>query len=324
MESLQKFLKRFFLNYCWIGIIVILLTIIVDLNLSAQTLIQRICIELFKTIGISIVVASVFSWASESSEFIDKIQKLLKTIVVKRDFLSNLDSESKMDALKLIIQPTISEKKIYANIEDYYDFYIKQTMEIVNKNVRSDYYINARIFFDSDKQALACEQTINYRLYPHSKGFEGIKIGFTESNILNGFVSYVRIYKQNNGVEEIKKDDIELKEIVFDGVKALIASIDLSKYSAEKQLTIEIKTTDYGFDHWISASIQALIPTDGLTYRVHCDDDIEIISSDTFGQGVQFNIDKSEDNKELTVSTFQWINEGTGISIIASRKKKED
>lgn len=322
MKSLKKFLKRFFLNYSWIGIIIILITIIADLKTSNQTLIQKTFIELFKTIGVSVLIASVFTWASESYEFIDKIQQLLKSVVVKRDFLSNLDSESKMDALKSIIKPSSFEKKIYANIEDYYDFYIRQTMEIANKNVRSDYSINARIYFDQVKNIIACDQTINYRLYPNSNGYEKINVGFTESNSNLDLVQYVRVFKQNNGVEEKKGEDIKLEEKMFEGMKVRICSIDLSKYSEkEKHLIIEIKTLTHGYDHWMSNSIQALQPTDGLTFRVRCEDNIEIVNCDTFGQGVQFNIDKSENNKELTASTFQWINEGTGISIITSRKQ---
>jgi hypothetical protein len=319
MRTIKVFLKRFFLNYCWIGIIIILLMIILDLKSPTQTLPLKVFIEFFKTIGISIIVASVFTWASDSYAFVDKIQELLKSVVVKRDFLSNLDADSKMDAIRSLIKPSSFERKVYTNIDDYYDFYIKKTMRMSEKNVRSDYNVNSRIYFDTEKNLVVCEKIVNYRLYPTMKGFEIIKIGFSDLRS-SGKIDYVRIYKPNGEVVELKGEKIELKETIFDGEKMKIASIDMNSFTEkDKHLGVEFKILEYGYDHWIMAAIQTLQPTDGISYKIRCEDGIKIITSDTFGQGVNFKIDKYNNDTEISISTYQWLNEGAGIAIIASK-----
>jgi hypothetical protein len=318
-NKIIPFFKKFFLNYFWLGLVVLLTTIVISEKITTPSFIINVIIETMKTIGISILVASIFSWTFESFSFIQRIQELLRSVVVKRDFLSNLDNESKMDALKSIIKASTIEKNIYANIDDYYNYYIKQTMSMSEKNVRSDYSVNAKIYIDKVKNKIACEQITNYRLYPNENGFGIMRVGFIDEDQINE-VSYVRIYKPEGGREEHCCENIKLEEEDFGGQLSRIAKIDLNKYNNEKHLKIEIKVIEYGHDHWISFPFQALQPTDGLRYQITCSDSIQIVTCVTFGQGIDFNIDENVLKTEACVTTYQWVNEGTGIMIVASLK----
>lgn len=317
MKYLKSFFKRFFFNYCWIGIITILLTIIFDLKIENKTLIIKIFIDFFKTIGISIIVASIFSWASETYSFVEKIQELLKSVVIRRDFLSNLDADSKANTLKAIIKPNSFEKTIYTNIEDYYNYYIKRTLEIKAKNIRSDYNMDARIFYDEAINKICCERTTSYKIYPAENGFDNIQVGFT--NASDGKILSIKIYKPEGGHDEY--NNLELQEADWDGIKATFVAVELNKfYREEKSLVAEIRTIEYGCDHWIIVPVEIVKPTDGFRYTVICENGIKIMCYDTFSQGVIFDINESEDKHKITISTYQWLNEGNGMMIIASKQ----
>lgn len=133
MNVLKKFLSKFFSCYCWVGILFILISIIINLAYPEQPFIIKVLMELLNTIGISISVAALFTWATDSVAFLQKVQELLKSVVIDRSFLRNLDFKSKSDVLELLIKPSNFEKSIYTNIDDYYNFYIKHTLEISQK-----------------------------------------------------------------------------------------------------------------------------------------------------------------------------------------------
>lgn len=314
-------IRKFVLNFFWFGFAALLITIIFDFTLTNQTFIQKVIIELGKNVSIAIIIAAIFTWASESRAFINNVKTLLKNIIISRDFLSNLDTKNKMETLGLIIKPTGYEKEIYSNIEGYYDYYIRRTMDIINKNVRSDYSVNSRIYFDKKKGVLACEEVISYRLYPNSTGFGMLRLGFRESEKLNE-VKYVKIYIPEGGRIDIPEKQIKLSNVAFGGGKARMAEINLEDYARDqKHLKIELKMIEYGCDHWIPVPYQALQPTDGLNYYLRCEDDIYIKKIETFGQGINFNIDENESHNECSITTYQWINDGTGIFIIASMRE---
>ncbi|WP_201532740.1 hypothetical protein [Psychrobacter ciconiae] len=129
---------KLFSTYFWVGVSLILFSIVLENYLENPDFSSRVIISLVESIGIAVLVASIFTFASGTSEFVEKIKLLLQDIVVSRNFLGNIDSQSKKDALNSLIKPSNEEKQIYSNIEDYLNTYIKQTMDITAKCVRSN------------------------------------------------------------------------------------------------------------------------------------------------------------------------------------------
>jgi len=127
--------KRFFLNYFWLGIVFLLVAIILDLKINDKTLIETSGITFLETFGVSIMIASIFTFASGTSQFTNKITALLRDIVIDRNFLGNIDGDSKRDALRALIKPSKAELQSYSDIGRYYDVYINHTMNITNKSV---------------------------------------------------------------------------------------------------------------------------------------------------------------------------------------------
>jgi len=306
---------KLFSSYFWLGLVLVLFSVILDLKFPNMPFWALACTGLLESVGIAILVASIFTYASGTSEFVNKIKSLLQDIVVSRNFLGNIDSESKRDALSALIKPSIEEKRIYSNIEDYLNTYIIQTMDVTNKCVRSNYNVHARAYLNKEHNTICVDSNISYRLYPTKDGYSDIKVGFLASEILSTCNQIV--VNTPHGDREVF-ETLEFKEVEIDVGKARIATIDLSKHAKKcSHLDISLDMTESGSDHWIMLSFGAMMPTDGFKHSLRCDDGLKVNSFHTFIHGAQFYTDKPSDTEMIT-SCNEWINEGTGLSILVS------
>lgn len=312
-DTSSKEFFRLFTSYFWLGIVLILLSITLNLQIKKPELWLIIVFKLLESIGIAILISSIFTYASGTSEFVNKIQSLLQDIIVSRNFLGNIDSQSKREALNALIKPSSEEKRAYSNIEDYLNTYISQTIDVTNKCVRSNYNINA-IAYIKDKKVFV-DSDISYRLYPTKDGYSAIKVGFLVGEE-NSTCRKVVVNTPHG--ERAIFDALEFEEIQIDAGAARLATIDLSKYAKTcSHLDISIEMTEAGADHWIMLSFAALIPTDGFRHTLKCQDGLVINAYHTFIHGAKFYVDKPS-SKEMTASCNEWINEGTGLSILIS------
>lgn len=321
-ESLKKtfrWLRKFFLNYVWIGVVLLLISIILDLDNPSNTrpYALSIFIKSVEAVGLAVLIAAIFSFASGTSEFIEKIRGLLEDIIVRRNFLANIDPEGKKEALKTLIQPSASEKNKYPNIGNYYGYFINKTLEIGRKSVRSNYQVTSRAYFDLVKGKIAIEGIYSYRLYPSSDGFNDITVGFEEPKDGDSFCSYVSV-SDPDGLRKIFENP-ELIEHDEGGDISSRATLPIKEFGDGKNhLDVELKVTEYGTDHWSLIQFKALQPTDGFKFYMRCDGDIEIREHAIFVVGAKYYLDLHQDKKSITVSCNQWINEGTGLCVLVS------
>lgn len=316
-KNQKESLFNLFSKYFWLGIVLVLLAIVLDLQIPTRGFLASSLINMLESVGIAIVVASIFTYVSGTSEFINKISQLLQSIVIGRNFLGNIDADSKREALSSLIKPSIEEKRIYSNIEDYLNTYINQTMDVTNKCVRSNYSVNARAYFDIETKSVCVDSIISYRVYPTKDGYDAIKVGFLETDI-GSACKRVVVNTPHGEREAHTEQDLEFKIIEIDAGKARLATIDLSKHAKScSHLDIFLEMTEAGSDHWIMLSFCTLMPTDGFRHTVHCEDGLKINAYHTFIHGAQFYVDNPSD-REMTTSCTEWINEGTGLSILIS------
>ena len=320
-----KGMKKVFKNFFWLGVVVLLITIIVYEKLLVKyqnSIIFKTLIDLSTTLSISIVISGIFTWVSESSFFATKIMSLLKSVVLKRDFLSNLDIANKKEALKVLIEPSRFERNNFERVADYYSFYIDQTMDLSNKNIRSDYIANVEVSFEANIVQYITD--ITYRLFPNEKGFGLLKVGFEEQpgskigelisakiGISSGeYVDITNMFKDN--------DD------TIGGMKSILKTVDLNQDKIEtiqlkeqKFLIVKLTLKEYGYDHWVPINFRTLQPTSSFSYVVNYPSDFHCVSYNTYGQAINYTIDDSQPHK-LDIRTPQWLNEGAGINIIIS------
>lgn len=317
MRNTLNWLRSFFLNYLWLGVTILLLSILLDKSnpVDHRSYVLTIGIGLIEGIGISILIASIFTFASGTSEFVEKIKSLLEEIVVRRDFLANIDPEAKKDAIKCLIQPSESEKNKYPNIGDYYGYFIEKTLAIKEKSVRSNYAINARAFYCSEKNRIAVEGIYTYRLYPSDNGFNDIILGFEDEFSL---CSLVTISDPAGERKTFQKP--ELKKFDEGGDVSFRATIPVEDFAKGKNhIDVELRLTEFGTDHWKLLQFKALQPTDGFRFHLHCDGDIKIREHAIFVVGAKYNLEICEQGKSITFTCNQWVNEGTGFCALVSQ-----
>lgn len=317
-----NWLKKFFLNYLWIGIALLLLSIILDLNYPTVTrnYATTVGIKLIEATGLSIFIAAIFTFASGTSDFVNKIRIFLEDIIVRRNFLANIDAEGKKEALKALIQPSVSEKNKYPNIGDYYGYFINRLLDVGKKSVRSNYYANSRAYFDSTKQKIAVESTYSYRLYPSSEGFiNPITVGFEDEE---SFCSCVSINKPNGDRKSF--DNPELKKVNANGDISYVAEIPIKDFcDGENHIDVDLRITEYGSDHWKLLQFKALQPTDGFKFFVHCDGELVVKTLAIFVVGAKYHVELPDDKKSVMISCNQWVNEGTGLCVLVSIPQEE-
>jgi hypothetical protein len=316
-EISSKNLMSLFSGYFWLGIVLTLLSIVLDHGFPApeRHFVVSVIILFIQSIGLAIVVATIFTYVSGTSEFIEKLKSLLQNIVVSRDFLCNIDKDSKREALNSLIKPTTEEKKIYSNIEDYLNTYVNKTMEVTNKCVRSNYTINARAFFDSELKKVCVISNVSYRLYPTKDGYSDIKVGFlaTEKDSTCSRV----VVNTPHGIRDLH-ENLDFKSITIDAGEARLATIDLSCHAKTcSHLDVSLEMKEVGFDHWIMLSFSALMPTDGFNHHLRCEGGLVVNAFQTFIYGAKFYVDRLS-NAEIVTSCNEWINEGTGLSILVA------
>lgn len=308
-------IRYFFSNYVWFGILIVLLSALAGNYFDTKSFIIKVFIDTIEAVGIAIVVAACFTFASGTSEFLGKISCLLRDIVIGKDFLTNLDRESKKNVLSSIIKPSYEEKKIYSNIEDYFNRYINKTMEVTKTSVRSNNNLTHRAYLCSIKKIVTVEVSCHYRLYPGIEGYTPVKVAFYAQDKLS-LCHHVFITTPNGIREQVDGYKLEYENTETEAGLLRLATIDTSKYNnLNPHLDVEIQMTEYGYDHWGVAEFQFLMPSDGFNYHLRCEDNLEIKQYSTFIYGAKCFIDKKEKH-ELSISCTEWITEGTGFSIV--------
>lgn len=314
-------LKKFFVNYIWLGVAIVLVSALIDAHYPAdkRSFWLIVLISLLTTIGVSVLVAAIFSFASATYDFVEKIRSLLEDIIVKRNFLRNIDPEGKKEALKSLIQPSVSESNKYPNIGDYYGHFINKTLGIGKKSVRSNYQINARAFADKVIGKVVVEAIYSYRLYPSSEGYSDIEVGFQKDGNDGSYCEYLTVWTPDGKRHQFSREQVIMEEMNENGDVVSKAHVPMSEIGKGfDRLDVEIKFVEYGNDHWILYPFKALQPTDGFKFHLHCEDGVLVRHHSIFVVDASYYFDISDDGREISITCNQWINEGSGLTILAS------
>ena len=317
MKAYKSFLYQSCSYAIFISIIGICLSLYFDAKFSHDSSNEiKIAIDIIKTLSIAVFVAGIFSWISSSQKFIDRIVEILKQILIDKKFLAGLDEKKKKEAMKLLFRSGESVELV-PNIDEYYDFYIDHIIKVANENVRTNYYVDTKVRYDKEKGRVVCEKYHRYRMYRNENGFyDDFTIGISQVDLECG-LSRIRIGGINHVIEEIEAPAFEEKN--QNGEKMKIATIKMKKFETERYLNIEFTSIEVGYDHWYTAAIELIRPTNGLTYSVTCEDDLVVKHIDTFSQGANFTIIQKE--KTAKIYADHWINPGSGISVVVGIKQ---
>lgn len=314
MTERYKWMDRLFTSYFWLGITLVLLSCVLQAIVTSPHFLVSAGIAFIQTSGVALVVAVLFSFVTGTKEFLDKITSLLRSIVIDRNFLANIDMDSKKSALSALIKPSEAERQRYANIGRYYDVFVMHTLDITKTCVRSDYRLDAHAY--RDEEGVVCvEQRAAYRLHPTVDGYTDITMRLDDKTLGSSY-KYVRVSDPDGNVLIDKLP--EAKEIQFRGNTTMVSTVPLRELGKGKDhLIVQWCVIERGHDHWIHLCFQALEPTDGFQYNLICEGDLNVCALQTFVHGADFKVYR-EGNKRIELTSQEWFNEGTGLALVLS------
>lgn len=311
--SLWGNFKRFFINYFWLGVVLILISMQIN-EPDAPNSYWNMASRFMETIGLAVFVASLFSFTFESVSFQEKMQEIVEKIVLKRTFLNNLTNEKKKEALHHLLKPTEQEIEKYSNIEDFYNYFIDETLNVSSKNVRSNYSINLRAKYDSTSNRVYTEGIYSYRLYPSKNGYTDITVGFLKDDIESKVDVIVSLPDGNR--KQFLDTALEYEETETLRKTSIKLDEECSKF---KHIDVELRLKEFGQNHWENVFFKAEQATDGFKFTLYCEDGITIKTYSVFDVGHNYHIDINDDKQEIHIACHQWLNEGAGISMVISR-----
>lgn len=314
----KKWFKKYFINYFWLGICLILLSSLLQ-EPSEKSYFIKIISLLCETLGAASFVAALFNFTVETTDFVNKIRDILENIVIKKDFLNNINEDSKRQVLANILKPSDEQIKKYSNIENYYTYYVNETLNVTSKNVRSNYNINLHAKIDKVENKIMTEGTYSYRLYPSNNGFTPISIGFLKNDTLSSCDVIVNMPNGKRSKFDYKKD---IEPHFTEREDSKVTKIDIEKLGEDfEHLDIELRIKEYGYDHWMNVFFKAEQATDGFNFNLTLEEPLQIQMFNVFDVGHNYHIDESESKNNIHIGCHQWINEGAGLSVIVSTTK---
>lgn len=308
----MKFFRRFFNKFFVIGFITILISIIIDLSIN-DCIIKMIIVNLLNTIGIALLIGSIFDFSKNSNDFMDFVSSILKDIIVSKNFLKGLEDKEKKKALEMVLTPSGNQLEQCSDIQMYFQRKIDETMEIFHTNFKTNLVVNAEIRkLDGIVQTFV---TLTYRVYKIEDKYFPLITTF-EKEDCNVEKSYII---SPEGVKEISEKDITPtdEDISPINVKTYSYEIpeELYKYP---YLTIKKTVIEKGYNHWTNFHWNTLTPTDGITFTLKCYDGLHIKEYFIFDSEEFYNVTEADDKTSIDIISTLWLDKHSGFVFTVS------
>lgn len=337
VNSIKAKIKQYFSPAIFVGFIFVLIGIVIRIKyFDNDAIFIKVIIDLLEMVGISLIVASIFSFIASTQYFMNMIGTFLEDIILDRKFLSNIDQEAKKEAIKYLVQPSDLERNNYPSIGDYYGFFIEKTLDISKRSVRSNYQVHNTVYLENER--IVTEGLYRYRLYPNKDGFSDIVIGFEDPD---SFCQYIRISKPNGDCLTFNKDATnneqskyhkQLPELNSDKsdsgditYRTKIEKMEIDLFSKEctncNHLDIELLVFEKQRNNQQAfLQFKALQPTDGFVFDVSFSKELEKVSHAIFVVDAKYQV--NEQNNKFSITCHQWINEGSGVAVLLLKKEQ--
>ena len=308
----MKFFRRFFNKFFVIGFITILISIIIDLSIN-DCIIKMIIVNLSNTIGIALLIGSIFDFSKNSNDFMDFVSSILKDIIVSKNFLKGLEDKEKKKALEMVLTPSGNQLEQCSDIQMYFQRKIDETMEIFHTNFKTNLVVNAEIRkLDGIVQTFI---TLTYRVYKIEDKYFPLITTF-EKEDCNVEKSYII---SPEGVKEISEKDVTStdEDISPINVKTYSYEIpeELYKYP---YLTIKKTVIEKGYNHRTNFHWNTLTPTDGITFTLKCYDELHIKEYFIFDSEEFYNVTEADDKTSIDIISTLWLDKHSGFVFTVS------
>lgn len=318
----------FFSKWFFLGIILILISIIWDKSLGPQSetvlyFLQSVGVTFLSTIGISIFVGSIFNWIIGTQNFSEYVKEKIVNVLVSRDYIGDLEVSKKKSMLMSIMRPNKTISTIYSRINDYFKLYAKKSMELFKEQqFRSNLSLVGRAKYDGAGHVYI-DYRFSYRAYVVDKEHENIRIGF--SNDLSK-VKKTQIALPDSGYNDFPANKIDKEQdsgyLGNDCATEVVLETPLpnDNYRKAKYLDVIREIEEFGENHWINFSYRSSKPTDGMLMTIDCEGDLVVKDAVPYGPSNVFDIVISNDKKRVNVSCNAWMDPGYGVNILIANE----
>ncbi len=321
------FHKLFFSKYTFVGVILILLSIITSMTIppeiySLKNIVLKIVSSLLEAMGVAFVMGAIFDFSKNTSEFTEFISNVLSNIVISKEFLSRLTMADKTKALSLLLKPTNNQLDQYSNINDYFYKKIKEATEMFGTNFKSHLSVSVEAKYGENGK-IKVSGIIRYRIYKIQDKYKPLSMIFDDNQ---GVLKERRILHPK-GIENVQiNDDTSVSKKKTEG------GLEYTEYEFEiplklieyKYLTIESRIEEEGEDHWIIFNWTSLTPYDGLSFTLICSDDLIIKKKTLFDNKEKYIFTESNNKKRLDICSTDWLDAYTGFSLLIAKEKPDE
>ncbi len=313
-----SFFKLFFTKYTVWGLIIILLSVIIELYNSSNIFIINIIQNTISTIGVAILVGAIFDFSKNSEAFTNFVSNILRDIVISKDFLNVMSEEEKKNSLELILKPTNLQIEQCSSIDLYYQKAINTFMDLYKKPFKTDLIINLNVIKENGR--IVAKGDLTHKIYKVNGKFEPIITTFEHDNckITESFIILPdgrKIKLENESVKETNnKEEIDENGEIAKKYETQIPD----KYCDYSFLTVCREFVETGNDHWINFHWISLTICDGIYFKMICDKNITIKDYLVFDDKMCYDIEENDSKNIIKIISTNWLNSYSGFTITAS------
>lgn len=309
--------QRFFNKYFNIGVFLILISIIINeciLQIPQWLLVfVEIFEKLLNTIGISLLIGSVFDFSKNSDGFMNYVSNLLKEIIVSKNFLNGLDVAEKRNALEMILKPSGDQLVQCSDIGLYFKSKINESLEMFYTNFKTNLVVN--VVVKKKDGLVVSDSVLTYRVYKIEDKYFPLVTTFERDG---GFVEESTIIYPG-GEKTITENDITNNNNQISATNAKTFSYDIPEELYQyPYLTIKKKIHENGYDHWTNLNWSTLTPTDGVIFNVLCMDNLFIKEFFLFDDNKTFHVNENKEKTQIEITTSQWLDTNSGFTFTIS------
>jgi hypothetical protein len=315
---------NFFAKWTVLGLLIILFAFLIKFEIiplltnspKAVYLIQ-VLHYMFYSIGISLIIASFFSFSIEAGAFISYIEKLLRKIIISKDFLSDLEFKNKKEALNLLLQPSDYQLKLYSNVNEYFQEYIDSSLKFFDTNFRSNMNFKITVKYSEDKSKIKITSSMSYRIYKAKEGYEPIKIGYDKDSEVEEFFCEIT-NPDGLRIEEANSKGTLIKE--ESGIEWIEHKYEIPKeHNMSPYISVFRKLVSYSKKNFEIICFKAMEPIDGIVVDLTCHSDLIIKDYMIFDDDKKYTTDLNKDKKTLAIIGNHWLRKRSGFYIFITK-----
>lgn len=313
--KIRNIFKRFFSKFFCVGVFIILISCIADLSLESCFW-TDVIISTLSTVGVALLIGSIFDFSKNSNDFVDFVASILKEIIISKNFLKGLEDSEKKKALEMVLTPSGNQLEQCSDIGMYFKKKIDETMEIFHTNFKTNLVIKADVKKVEGIVQVFAE--LSYRVYKIEDKYFPLTTTF-ERNDCAVEKSYII---SPEGVLEIKENDITNGKIDISPTNMKVFTYEipenLYKYPF---LTIKKNVIEKGYDHWTNFHWNTLTPSDGITFNLTCHDNLHVQEYFIFDDEKSYTVSENKEKTEISIISTVWLNENSGFVFTISDTK---